>query len=52
MEQREPSQGHLFCRVPEGHTRTGRQTPLRTRLHSALDVAELPNRALCSEVVE
>lgn len=47
LEQREPSPGHLFFEVP----RTRRQQSLRKSLRSALDNAELSNRALCLVVV-
>lgn len=47
LEQREPRQGHLFCEIPW----TGRQKSLRKRLHSALYMAELSNRALHPVIV-
>ena len=46
LEQRVPSQGHLFCRVPEFCSKSRRQKSQRNRLHSALCLAELLNVVL------
>ena len=51
LEQRVPSQGHLFCKVRECCSKSRRQKSQRNRLHSALCLAELLNGVLYSEAV-
>lgn len=46
LEQRAPSQGHLFCKVLECCSKSRRQKSQRNRLHSALCLAELSNGVL------